>query len=99
MDEKARPSGTCKPGPDPYRFSSPAPEPACVPLTEPNQKSAARLYTEVFTADEPTTHRCALDPAAFFDYADFYVGTLVKKELSFLARDTLTGKAVGFIFC
>jgi GNAT superfamily N-acetyltransferase len=73
-------------------------QPVCVPLTESDIKSAARLYTEVFLADEPTSHRHALDPALFLPYARFYVNSLVRKELSFLSRDKTTNELAGFIF-
>jgi len=70
-----------------------------VPLTEPDVEQAARLYTEVFLADEPTSHRHALDPALFLPYARFYVRSLVRKDLSFIARDKRTKEVLGFIFC
>jgi ribosomal protein S18 acetylase RimI-like enzyme len=73
--------------------------PACVPLADADVESAARLYTEVFLADEPTSHRHALDPARFLPYARVYVRSLVKKDLSFLIRDKTTGEPAGFIFC
>jgi ribosomal protein S18 acetylase RimI-like enzyme len=62
-------------------------------------ESAARLYTEVFLADEPTSHRHALDPALFLPYARFYICSLVRKDLSFLIRDATTNELAGFIFC
>ncbi len=70
-----------------------------VPLTEPDVEQAARLYTEVFLADEPTSHRHALDPALFLPYARFYVRSLVRKDLSFIARDERTKETLGFVFC
>lgn len=70
-----------------------------VPLTEPDVEQAARLYTEVFLTDEPTSHRHALDPALFLPYARFYVRSLVRKDLSFIARDERTKEILGFIFC
>lgn len=69
-----------------------------VPLTEPNVEPAARLYTEVFLADEPTSHRHALDPALSLPYARFYVRSLVRKDLSFIARDKRTKEILGFVF-
>jgi len=74
-------------------------QPACVPLTESDVESAARLYTEVFLADEPTSHRHALDPALFLPYARFYINSLVRKDLSFLSRHETTNELAGFIFC
>ena len=70
-----------------------------VPLTEPDVEQAARLYTEVFLADEPTSHRHALDPALFLPYARVYVRSLVRKDLSFIARDKRTKEILGFVFC
>ena len=72
---------------------------ACIPLTEHDADNAARLYTEVFLADEPTTHRHAPDPAMFLPYARLYAGSLAEKNLSFIVRDERTGEPVGFIFC
>jgi ribosomal protein S18 acetylase RimI-like enzyme len=85
--------------PDPEPGLSFSKKPVCVPLTESYVESAARLYTEVFLADEPTSHRHALDPALFLPYARFYVGSLVRKDLSFLIRDDTTNELAGFIFC
>jgi len=72
---------------------------AIVPLTEPDVEQAARLYTEVFLADEPTSHRHALDPALFLPYARFYVRSLARKDISFIARDKRTKEILGFVFC
>ena len=73
-------------------------QPACVPLTESDVESAARLYTEVFLADEPTSHCHGLDPALFLPYARFYVRSLVRKDLSFLSLNETTNELAGFIF-
>ena len=73
-------------------------QPVCVPLTESDVESAARLYTEVFLSDEPTSHRHALDPALFLPYARFYIRFLVRKDLSFLSLDETTNELAGFIF-
>jgi len=54
---------------------------------------------EVFLTDEPTSHRHALDPALFLPYARFYVRSLVRKDLSFIARDERTKETLGFAFC
>ncbi|WP_394698821.1 GNAT family N-acetyltransferase [uncultured Methanoregula sp.] len=59
---------------------------------------AARLYTDVFLVDEPTSRRHALDPARFFPYAQIYVRSLAGRDLSFLAREQRTGEPAGFIF-
>ena len=83
--------------PDPDPRSSFAKQPACIPLAESNVESAARLYTEVFLADEPTSHHHALDPALFLPYARFYVRSLVRKDLSFLNRNETTSELAGFI--
>jgi ribosomal protein S18 acetylase RimI-like enzyme len=71
----------------------------CVTLTGPAVESAARLYMEVFLADEPTTRRHAPDPKFFLPHAHYYVGSLARKNLSFLARDKKTRELAGFIFC
>ncbi len=85
--------------PDPNPHASLICQPAYVPLTESDVEQAARLYTEVFLTDEPTSHRHALDPALFLPYARFYVSSLVRKDLSFIARDQRTKEIIGFIFC
>ncbi|MGB7789332.1 N-acetyltransferase family protein [Methanoregula sp.] len=72
---------------------------ACLPLRESDADGTARLYSEVFLADEPTTHRRSPDPALFLHYAILYAGSLAGKNLSFVARDDQTGEPVGFIFC
>ena len=99
MTGKTGHSGNSIPVPDPEPGSSFAWQPVCVPLTESDVDSAARLYMEVFLADEPTSHRHALDPALFLPYARFYVRSLVRKDLSFLIRDETTKELAGFIFC
>jgi ribosomal protein S18 acetylase RimI-like enzyme len=69
------------------------------PLAETDVEEAARLYTDVFLNDEPTSRRHALEPARFFPFAQMYVQSLIKKDLSFLARDPRTGTLAGFTFC
>jgi ribosomal protein S18 acetylase RimI-like enzyme len=86
---------TLSPDPDP----SPRYRSAVVPLTEPDVEHAARLYTDVFLADEPTTRRAAPVPVFFLPHAQFYVRSLVRKDLSFLVRDEATNDLAGFIFC
>lgn len=72
--------------------------PACALLTESDADDAARLYTETFLADEPTTCRRAPDPVMFLHYGTLYARSLAGKNLSFIARDT-TCEPAGFIFC
>ena len=76
-----------------------ATRPVIVPLAEPDVQAAARLYTEVFRADEPTSCRHVMEPALFFHYAQFYLRSMVTKDLSFIARDEKTRDIAGFIFC
>ncbi|MFA4876267.1 MAG: GNAT family N-acetyltransferase [Methanoregula sp.] len=68
------------------------------PLLGSDVEAAARLYTDVFLADEPTSRRHALDRARFFPYAQIYVRSLVDRNLSFLVRERQTGEPAGFIF-
>lgn len=70
-----------------------------LPLSDLHVEAAARLYSEVFLEDEPTSRRHALDLERFYPYACFYVQSLVNKGLSFLARDECSGEITGFIFC
>lgn len=73
--------------------------PVYLPLKPADVEEAARLYTDVFIADEPTTHRYAPDPEIFLPYARRYTEFLARKELSYIARDGRTGEIAGFIFC
>ena len=72
---------------------------SCLPLTLADADSAARLYTEIFLADEPTTCRYAPDFFWFLPYAVEYVRILASKNLSFIVRDKETRELAGFIFC
>ena len=76
-----------------------SPRITCLPLTPADAVPAARLYTEVFLADEPTTRHFTPDFSRFLSYATEYVKILVRKDLSFIVRDEETGHAAGFIFC
>jgi ribosomal protein S18 acetylase RimI-like enzyme len=84
-----------KPGPG----VSPTGIPACIPLEEADSDEAARIYRDVFLADEPTTHTRSPDPARFLHYAKLYTRFLAGKNLSFVARDEHTNELAGFIFC
>jgi GNAT superfamily N-acetyltransferase len=70
-----------------------------IPLAEKDADEAARIYVEVFLADEPTTHTKSPDPARFLYYGGMYTRFLGGKKLSFIARDDRTHKIAGFIFC
>jgi RimJ/RimL family protein N-acetyltransferase len=78
---------------------SPIGIPACIPLVKADSDEAARVYREVFLADEPTTHTRSPDPARFLHYAKLYTRFLAEKNLSFIARDERTNELAGFIFC
>lgn len=86
-------------GPAPFVPPASDTAPAIVSLTAADGEAAARLYTRVFLEDEPTSCRHALDPARFLPYARVYVRWLTGKDLSFLAKDAITGELLGFIFC
>lgn len=79
--------------------ASPDHPPVYLPLETADVEEAARLYTDVFIADEPTTHRHAPDPEIFLPYARWYTEFLAQKGLSHIARDGRTGEIAGFIFC
>lgn len=85
--------------PDPNQHASSISQLAYVPLTESDIEPAARLYSEVFLHDEPTSWRIAPDPAKFFPEAEWYVKSLAGRNLSFIARNERTRDLVGFIFC
>lgn len=67
-------------------------------LTPQDVRPLARLYTEVFLADEPTSVRIAPDPARLLPHAEWYVGSLVPRGFSLAARDFGCGGPVGFLF-
>lgn len=70
-----------------------------IPLSSIHVHKAAKIYTDIFLSDEPTSIRHNLDPEVFFPYAEAYVQLLVPEELSFVAVDTVTSEMVGFVFC
>jgi GNAT superfamily N-acetyltransferase len=72
---------------------------ACIPLTGTNADEAARIYRDVFLADEPTTHTRSPDPDRFLHYGRLYTRFLAGENLSYLARDERTNNTAGFIFC
>ena len=72
---------------------------ACIPLTGQDADEAARIYRDVFLADEPTTFTKSPDPARFFHYGRLYTRFLAGKNLSFIVRDEQTHELAGFIFC
>jgi len=72
---------------------------ACVQLTADDIEETARVYTDVFLKDEPTSHRHVPDPLRFFPYVRFYVDFCERKKLSFVARDTESLNVIGFILC
>jgi len=78
---------------------SPSGKLACIPLTESNADEAARIYSEVFLADEPTTQTRSPDPARFFHYGRLYTRFLAGKNLCYVVRDEWAHELVGFIFC
>lgn len=61
--------------------------------------AAARLYSEVFVRDEPTTRWHRIIEGDFLPFARTYVQFCENEGLSFLAREEKTGEVVGFIFC
>jgi len=69
------------------------------PLRESEADEAARIYRDVFLADEPTSQARAPDPARLLNYAGQYTRFLAGKNLSFVARDPETHEIAGFIFC
>jgi ribosomal protein S18 acetylase RimI-like enzyme len=85
--------------PNPGPCSSPSGSLACLPLTEPDADEAARIYRDVFLADEPTTHTKSPDPVRFLHYGRLYTRFLAGKNLSFIVRDEQTNELAGFIFC
>jgi len=71
----------------------------CLPLTSDMVDITARLYAEVFTADEPTTRWHGVVLEEFLPFARRYVQYCATSGLSFIARDNTSGKTIGFIFC
>ena len=83
----------------PHPDQDPCPSQVCSPLTLVYADQAARLYSEVFLSDEPTTCRHAPSFKQFLPYAEMYTRFLIKKGLSFIVTDRKTGMLIGFIFC
>ncbi len=79
--------------------SSSSGELVCIPLTESDMDESARLYSEVFLAEEPTPRSRVPDPAMFLHYARLYARFLAGKNLSLVVRDERTHDLAGFIFC
>jgi len=77
---------------DPAPFS-------CIPLSPDIVEAAARLYTEVFVRDEPTTRWHRLIEKDFLPFARTYVQFCETERMSFIARDEKSGDVIGFIFC
>jgi len=71
----------------------------CIPLSPETVEAAARLYTEVFVRDEPTTRWHRLIEKDFLPFARTYVQFCENEGLSFIARDDKTGEVIGFVFC
>lgn len=69
------------------------------PLLESEADEAARIFRDVFLADEPTSQARAPDPARLLNYAREYTRFLAGKNLSFVARDLESNEIAGFIFC
>ena len=99
MTDQAPPqdNGVLKPGTAP---DSPSSGPLiCIPLTESDGEESARLYTEVFLAEEPVPQGREPDPVWFLNYSRQYARYLAGKNLSFVVRDQQTHNLAGFIFC
>ena len=73
--------------------------PDCLPLMNSDVDNAARLYTDIFLTDEPTSCRHAPDPDLVYPYARYYIRCLIGKGFSFVVKDEITDELVGFIFC
>lgn len=98
MPDHRYPPSPGAPGRGATRFK-PLPDSIVVePLNELHVEEAARLYVEVFLADEPTSRHIAPDPAGLLHCSRWYVGSLVKRGLSFIARDRLKDEITGFLF-
>ena len=99
MKDQAPPTGNgvLNPGTAPDSLSS-GPL-ICIPLTESDVEESARLYTEVFLAEEPVPQGREPDPVWFLNYSRQYARYLARKNLSFVVRDQQTHNLAGFIFC
>ncbi|PKL68412.1 MAG: hypothetical protein CVV30_10905 [Methanomicrobiales archaeon HGW-Methanomicrobiales-1] len=86
----------------PHRQQNAREDPApftCIPLGPDTVEAAARLYTEVFVRDEPTTRWHRIIEKDFLPFARTYVQFCETEGLSFIARDEKSGDVIGFIFC
>lgn len=71
----------------------------CIALSPGAVEAAARLYTEVFVRDEPTTRWHRITGDNFLPFARTYVQFCEREGLSFIAQEEGTRKVIGFIFC
>lgn len=85
--------------PNPRQDSSSSGPLVCIPLTQADSDESARLYTEVFLAEEPTPQNRVPDPVLFLHYSRLYTRFLAGKNLSFIVRDQKTRELAGLIFC
>lgn len=98
MTDRDRPPGIKVPG-NPAVPCGTGHVPAIIePLTGANADEAARLYVEVFLADEPTSSRISPDSTSLILSAGWYVRALARRNLSFIARDSGTNEIAGIIF-
>ncbi len=72
---------------------------SCIPLSPDTVEATARLYTEVFVLDEPMTRWHREKEEDFLSFARKYVHFCETEGLSCIAREEITGKVIGFIFC
>jgi len=72
---------------------------ACIHLNLDTIETTARLYTEVFVLDKPTTRWHTEKEEEFLPFARRYVQFSETKGLSYIAKEEKTGKGIGFIFC
>jgi GNAT superfamily N-acetyltransferase len=71
----------------------------CIPLSPETVDATARLYTEVFVRDEPTTRWHRIIEEDFLPFARTYVQFCEAQGLSYIAQEEKTGEVIGFIFC
>ncbi|MFA4850534.1 MAG: GNAT family N-acetyltransferase [Methanoregula sp.] len=99
MTDQAPPQGNGVLNPGPTTDSPSSGSLICIPLTESDVEESARLYTEVFLAEEPVPQGREPDPVWFLNYSRQYARYLAGKNLSFVVRDQDTHHLAGFIFC
>jgi GNAT superfamily N-acetyltransferase len=68
-------------------------------LKDPDIRETTTFYRDIFLKDEPMTRIHGIDPGIFFQHALVYTALCARDDLSFIARNCVTGDFAGFVLC